>query len=160
MLWWSLQWQPHDWSWAAPWGSGPIQSRDKCQRPQARGGVDSWAGTAQCSDCRQSRNRALAWPAERPAHELAEPSWLCERNRQAGLARVWGCQAKTKDQGPAAQAASPCSTSPWPVASTALCKAPLVLKQMTSLCGKGVDTFIYLYGTVRRSKPVYILYLY
>lgn len=44
--------------------------------------------TAQPSDCRQSQNHTLAWPGEHPAGL----SWLCERNRQAGLARVRGHQ--------------------------------------------------------------------
>lgn len=34
------------------------------------------------------------------------------------------------------------------------------LKQTPFLCRKGVDTFVYLYGTLKRQKPLYILHLY
>lgn len=81
-------------------GLGAIQPRDKCQRPQARGGVDSRAGTAISSDCRWSQNRALASPREGSAPEPAGPSWPCMR----GTARPgWGHQARTEEQSPAAR---------------------------------------------------------
>ncbi|CAI9165800.1 unnamed protein product [Rangifer tarandus platyrhynchus] len=58
-----------------------------------------------------------------------------------------GRLARTQGPGPAAS-------------STAICKGSRVLKQIPFLCCKGVDTFVYLYGTLKRQKPLYILHLY
>lgn len=110
--------------WAAPRGSGPIQPPDKCQRPRARGGVDS--GLAQLD----------LQPADR-AKTMPGPGWQrVQHEGWQGLSwprvRGTGHRPKTK-VGPAVQA-SHCRTGPRQQPEQPFAKAPLVLKQITFLC--------------------------
>lgn len=139
---------------ATPGGSGPSRPVTSAK---GHGLEDGWApGPAQPdADCggRQSRGRqGQEWARYKSWQGPTLPGLAC---RGSGVPGVGGGRR------PLAMRVPPCSTGPWPVALTALCINIPCLKANYFLLLKRCRYFyIYLYGTRRRCKPVYILHLY
>lgn len=104
----------------------------------------------------QTADRAAA--VHRPGQESAQHrSHRGQAGFATGTARP-GLRTPGKDQRP--RSSCPRSVSlQWRLLAGSPLQSTPCLQAVTPLCGKGVDTFVCLYGTVRRSKPVYILSL-